>query len=148
VGSTLSKKTGSFLFHIQLLLAISTGMAVIELDNYTDDPSRAAEGIYSLLDIDTRKIKTGYNKSEFAGKDIADQLNMSEGQMRMIIDTNTYDKWVINFKKIATKINTIGSPWEYNVKENIDSFIRKLSQFSLSAHGLKKSSSKRKSKRK
>ena len=49
VDSTIGHRVGSFLFLLHYRLAMECGMRLFTLDNMTDDPPRAARGIYSML---------------------------------------------------------------------------------------------------
>ena len=51
--SNLGNRTGTFLLHLQVLLAIVLDCKEITLDNFTDNPSRAASALmkYTLADI-------------------------------------------------------------------------------------------------
>lgn len=49
VDSVIGHRVGSFLFLLQYRLAMECGVRLFTLDNMTDDPPRAARGIYSLL---------------------------------------------------------------------------------------------------
>jgi hypothetical protein len=49
VDSTIGHHVGSFLFLLHYRLAIECGTRLFTLDNMTDDPPRAARGIYSML---------------------------------------------------------------------------------------------------
>lgn len=54
VESGLGQSTGFFLFHLHLLLAVLAGASEITLDNDTDDPVRARQGIYKLFKTNNR----------------------------------------------------------------------------------------------
>jgi hypothetical protein len=56
VESGLGQSTGFFLFHLQLLLAVLAGASEITLDNDTDDPARARQGIYQLFETNDRTM--------------------------------------------------------------------------------------------
>lgn len=60
VESGLGQSTGFFLFHLHLLLAVLAGATEITLDNDTDDPVRARQGIYQLFETNDR----GMNEEE------------------------------------------------------------------------------------
>jgi hypothetical protein len=49
VDSAIGHRVGSFLFLLHYRLAIECGVRLFTLDNMTDDPPRAARGIYSML---------------------------------------------------------------------------------------------------
>jgi hypothetical protein len=54
VESGLGQSTGFFLFHLHLLLAVLAGASEITLDNDTNDPARARQGIYQLFKTNNR----------------------------------------------------------------------------------------------
>ena len=49
VDSAIGHRVGSFLFLLHYRLAMEFGVRLFTLDNMTDDPPRAARGIYSML---------------------------------------------------------------------------------------------------
>jgi len=49
VDSAIGHRVGSFLFLLHYRLAMECGVRLFTLDNMTDDPPRAARGIYSML---------------------------------------------------------------------------------------------------
>jgi hypothetical protein len=50
VKSNMGYRTGNFLFDIFIYISILMGVSKIKLDNDTDDPLRAAKGIYSMFE--------------------------------------------------------------------------------------------------
>tara|TARA_Y100000389_G_C17471290_1_gene531393 strand:+ start:12563 stop:13168 length:606 start_codon:yes stop_codon:yes gene_type:complete len=53
IESDLGQRSGSFLFYLELLVLSLSKVVMFSLDNFTDDPDRAADrdkGIYGLLD--------------------------------------------------------------------------------------------------
>ena len=129
VYSNMSNYTGTFLFHLQILLAILSNVSKFSLDNFTDKPARAATGIYSLLNV--KKIK---DYTYTSNETLESQLNKSEGQMEIILTSDSYIKWKNSLKKIFV-INE-NNKYEKKEKEkkskiqkfwgtNIDSKIKK-----------------------
>jgi hypothetical protein len=49
VDSAIGHRVGSFLFLLHYRVAMECGVRLFTLDNMTDDPPRAARGIYSML---------------------------------------------------------------------------------------------------
>lgn len=49
IDSAIGHRVGSFLFLLHYRLAMECGVRLFTLDNMTDDPPRAARGIYSML---------------------------------------------------------------------------------------------------
>ncbi|MGI9554568.1 MAG: hypothetical protein ACR2M6_01235, partial [Vampirovibrionia bacterium] len=82
VNSDIGNRTGTLLFHLTLLLAISLNVSVFYLDNFTDEPARAAQGIYSLFQVDKTKERHGTERKEFVGLNLEDQIHLAEGSMR------------------------------------------------------------------
>jgi hypothetical protein len=142
VTSTLGNRTGSFLFNIQVLLAIMTNCHEIQLDNVTDDPARAASktGIYGAFTVDKR----GSDRSDFVGIDLHDQLIMSSGEMRLSIDTNSYRKWKLRMQELSEKIPNSKIPWSQNPSQGIKRFLLSLHQQQGGKINKPKSKSKRK----
>ena len=131
VNSNLGNRTGTLLFHLTLLLAISCNTSVFYLDNFTDEPARAASGIYQLLDVDKTIARHATPRSEFTGLNLEDQLNLAEGGMYLKIDASTYGKWKNKMTDIASKVETekLPSPWIQPVKTNMQRFVTQISQF-------------------
>ena len=109
VESNLGSRTGQLLFHLTLLLAILRNTSVFELDNFTNDPVRAAEegGIYSMFDVDKRIMRHCTSRDEFTGKSLAEQLELAEGGMILKKKKSTYSEWKKNMMKIATKVDCL-----------------------------------------
>jgi len=101
VNSTYGNYIGTFLFNIQMLLVYLSNTQKINLDNYTDNPDRAAMGIYSLLDVDKR----GETREEFYGKNLEEQLLISEGKMYLNINTDTILLVFNKFTEIVNKLD-------------------------------------------
>jgi hypothetical protein len=59
--TTLNQRTGSFLFHLSILLASLVGVEEINIENCTNDPLRASYGIYKAFCVNKR----GYPRSNF-----------------------------------------------------------------------------------
>ena len=141
VNSDIGSRTGTFLFHLQLLLVMLSGAQTFYLDNYTDDPARAAQGIYSLLDVNQTKRDTTLDRSEFSRSAfesslphnpydlLSHRLTLSEGQMRLIVDANSLSKWVAKMNELSSKLQSgVNSPWNENSINNMNRFISFLSQ--------------------
>jgi len=109
VESNLGFRTGQLLFHLTLLLAILRNTSVFELDNFTNDPVRAAMqgGIYSMFDVDKRIVRHCTPRDEFTGKSLAEQLELAEGGMILKKNKSTYSEWQKNMMKIATKVDCL-----------------------------------------
>lgn len=77
IGSGMGQSTGFFLFHLQLLLAVLSGATEITLDNDTDDPIRARQGIYRLFESNLRGMDRK-ELSRWAKKPMENQLRKPE----------------------------------------------------------------------
>ena len=129
VNSDMGKRTGMLLFHLQLLLVISVDTNIFYLSNFTDDPARAAQGIYSLLEVNTTLGTHGNPRSEFVGLSLADQLQLSEGEMRLVVDANSMKKWEQQMIQLARSVDGKGYPWNPNVEQNMRRFLQMLGKY-------------------
>jgi hypothetical protein len=86
VKSDIGNLTGSLLFNLNLLLMVLSNVVYFSLANYTDDPARAANGIYELLDVNQSAEDTGYSASDWSYKSPQEKLLMSEGEMKLNIN--------------------------------------------------------------
>ena len=132
----LRKSNRHLLFHLTLLLVIHN-TTVFYLDNFTDDPARAAQGIYELLDVDKTIIAMGH-RSEFAGLNLEDQ-HLSEGGMRLIIDRSTLQRWKAKMMKLAQNVQNrnLPSPWIQPVESGMQQFVAQISQLKDFLEGVK-----------
>jgi len=71
IDSYIGQGSGSFLFALQFLLIETIGTVRFDLPNYTDDPTRAARGIYSQLRF----------KGEGSSADLGKWSSDAEGDM-------------------------------------------------------------------
>jgi hypothetical protein len=92
-------KVGSTVFHLNLLLSILVGATHVELLNYTDDPSRAAAGIYGLFKINKRKGTTGVERAAFYGQKLPEQLATSEGAMIYTLTGDSLSLWAEHWER-------------------------------------------------
>ena len=131
VNSNLGNRTGTLLFHLTLLLVISSNAVIFYLDNFTDEPARAASGIYQLLDVDKTIARHGTARSEFVGLNLEDQLHLSEGGMRLIIDASTLKRWKQKFLNIGLKAQNqnLPSPWIQPAEKSMQRFVTQISKF-------------------
>jgi hypothetical protein len=103
VGSIIpGRRLGEIVFNLQLLLCIISGVRDITLVNNTDDIERAMNGIYNLFDIEKRT----YDRKKFVGKSKAEQIHLSEGEMRYLLRRDSEDLWYKNWDKIISKLKT------------------------------------------
>lgn len=139
VKSTIKNSTGSLLFNLQLLLMVLSNVVLFTLDNFTDDPARAATGIYELLDVNKSAESTGHSASDWSYKSLEEKLLMSEGGMKLNI-INIHSDIQKKLKDIIDKRN-IGKS---------DVFIRQINQnWSHLGYGVKqKPKNRNKKKRK
>ena len=157
VSSDIGYRTGTFLFHLLLLLVIYSGTPELTLDNFTEDPARAADGIYSLLSVNTRESDTGKPASEFTRESIAtvlkvdpagiseaellrERLLLSYGEMIYERTRDSFDNWAIKMSELsATLISGPASPWNSEAVANMVQFIRNLRASFTSGGGKKRS---------
>ena len=136
VKSNIGNRTGSLLFNLQLLLMVLSNVVFFSLANFTDDPARAATGIYELLDVNQSAEDTGYVWSDWSYKSLQEKLLMSEGAMKLNI-INIHSDIQKKLKEIIDK-RGIG---------NSDVFIRQIKQYwSTGVGGSKRKTKKRKTK--
>ena len=138
VKADMGNRTGSLLFNLQLLLMVLSNVVFFSLANFTDDPARAATGIYELLDVNQSAEDTGYVWSDWSYKSLEEKLLMSEGEMKLNI-INIHSDIQKKLKEIIDK-RGIG---------NSDVFIRQIKQnWSTGVGGSKRKTKKRKTKTK
>jgi len=144
VNSNMGNRSGMFMFHLQLLLVMTSGARIFNLNNYTDEPARAAQGIYSLLSVNTTLGTHGTPRPEFTGKSLSDKLHLSEGEMRLVVDASSMTKWTSKMKELPSKVEGKGDPWNPNVEKNMNKFLGSVSQYGM--YGGRKSKTKPKKK--
>lgn len=122
VQSSLGYYTGVFLLYLQLLLCYSANIREVTLDNYTNDPSRAASGIYKRFIVNER----GHSRSEFIGKSMAEKLHASEGEMRLSMTSDLLECIKIDLLSISEKasVSSDENPWNTEYAKRLDSFLR------------------------
>lgn len=79
ITSDVGQGTGTFLLYLQLWVAYRMGIQDVVLENETDDPVRAARGIYEAFDVEER----GKNRTALRGQSLAEKLHTVEGAMRL-----------------------------------------------------------------
>ena len=115
-------RVGVFLTHLQILLAIKVNCQLVELENMTDYPARAATGIYSMF--------TPYAEGvSMSGLDLHEQLISTLGYMRLTNDSGTMIEWKKKVRSMADEITEHAPPWDDNAKKKIESFLREQSQY-------------------
>lgn len=125
VYSNVGNKIGSFLLQLHLLLMFISNVASVDLDNYTDDPARAARGVYS--DFSVRKRGPSEN---WAGKELAEQLLMADGEM--VYKPTAESRKIIEQKirEIVAEQKAKGQPLPFwNNFDGIETFLRNLRQY-------------------
>lgn len=141
VYSNIGNRSGTFILQLQILLAISMDCKEITLDNFTDDPARAAGpgGVYEMFSVDKR----GNDPSSFDGQPLDHQLLLSEGQMRYIITSNSISEWNKKMKHLSTQIDVSRNPWNSESNVNIQKFVRTIGQQRYSSGGKRKRKTKK-----
>jgi len=126
VYSNVGNKIGSFLLQLQLLVMFLSNVRVLDLENFTNDPARAARGVYSDFSVK----KTG-SPAKWAGKDLAEQLLMSEGEMIYKPTSDSRKRVEQKMKEIVdeqkAKQNQPLPFW--NNYDGINIFLRELKQY-------------------
>lgn len=79
ITSDVGQGTGTFLLYLQLWVAYRMGIQDVVLENETDDPVRAARGIYEAFEVEER----GKNRTALRGQSLAEKLHTVEGAMRL-----------------------------------------------------------------
>ena len=117
VGSNIGNRTGHFMFLLQMFLAISTNVTDFRLENFTDNPGRAAIGIYKLL---TPDFRTHYEElQDYHGNfSIEEILQITEGSMRLIRGSDDEDRWKTEINTLLQKVECNGLPWNYEIGMN------------------------------
>jgi len=127
VNSTFQgSKIGSFLFQLHLLLSVLSNVTQLELDNYTDEPVRAAGGIY-------KDFKWKISKKDSKGKTEDEKAQMSEGEMIWLPNGNNRAHILNELVNIAIYVNQnrgllMESPWGDNIHSKIVCFNNHLHQ--------------------
>ena len=118
-------QVGSFLLQLQLLVAFLSNATSLKLENYTDEPARAAKktGIYGDF---TPKLRS----KDKVKKDLAEQLKISEGDMMLILnsDNRRITEQKIKSIVIEQKAKDIPLLSFWNKFDKIDTFLRQLHQ--------------------
>ena len=114
VGSNIGNRTGHFMFLLQMFLAISTNVTDFRLENFTDNPGRAAIGIYKLL---TPDFRTHYEELQhYHGNfSIEEILQITEGSMRLIRGSDDEERWKTEMNTLLQKVECNGLPWNYEI---------------------------------
>ena len=151
VNSSLGHKVGHFLFTLQLLLISLTNTSVLTLDNYTDDPGRASQGIYGLLEPNWKEAGIPRQNRKGTSEEVMQKV---EGMMKYDLASNNISKIYKELQKIGTKIRqkskskstiapTVGNIWHNNPKENIQKFIDMMHQTYQSGGKIRKTKRKK-----
>jgi len=112
---------------MQLILCYLSNISEVTLENYTDDPSRAAKGIYKRFAVNKR----GHSSNEFIGKNLATQLQVSEGEMRLTMNANVLKYVESDLNNISEKIDIQSNtnPWNPDYSKRLTTFFRNINQF-------------------
>ena len=140
VGSNIGNRTGHFMFLLQMFLAIRTNVTDFRLENFTDNPGRAAIGIYKLLIPDFR---THYHELQgYHGNiSIEEILQITEGSMRLKRSSDDEGIWKKELNKLLQKVECNGLPWDYEI--GMDKHILELSKLHKGAFLDKRGGSKK-----
>lgn len=166
VSSNIGNHTGTFLLHLLVLLFIFSKTQIAALDNFANDPARAARGIYSLFDVNTSKKDTGVDSAYFTRESIMssgvypdgiisqddlarERLLLSEGEMRYKLTSDSFSNWATKMNELSAKLKSW--PWNIDAENKMKEFIRSLRASFTFGGGKKRSrhfSKKRKRKKK
>jgi hypothetical protein len=144
IESSLGHYTGTFLLNMHLIMCYLSDISDITLDNVTRQPARAAKGIYKRLEVNQRKNP----RNAFRGKNLTDQLLVSEGAMRLkmhpdLIKLIQSDLLEISTSERVTSQNE-ANPWNPNCEANMTDFFRLLKEnFSSLGGSIKKRSTRK-----
>jgi hypothetical protein len=109
--------TGVFLLNMQLILCYLSNISEVTLENYTDEPARAAQGIYKRFEVNKR----GKSPNDFTGKNLKTQLLRSEGNMYLVMNANLLKSVKADLTKISEKTtaqpNT--NPWNSDYSKRL-----------------------------
>jgi len=116
VGSDIGNRTGHFMFLFQMLLAIVTNVSDFRLENFTDNPARAAVGIYRIL---TPDFRTHYGEDFNGNLSLEEILHITEGSMRLIRGGDDPQRWTHEMNNLLNKLECNGLPWNFELgREN------------------------------
>lgn len=126
VRSVLGYSTGVFLLNIQLIMCYLSNILEVTLENYTDEPSRAAKGIYKRFAVNKR----GHSSNDFIGKNLETQLHASEGEMRLTMNANVLKYIKSDLNNISEKIDiqSITNPWNPDYSKRLAAFLRNIGE--------------------
>ena len=112
VGSDIGNRTGHFMFLLQILLAIVTNVSDFRLENFTDNPARAAVGIYRLL---TPDFRTHYDEGFNGNLSLEEILHITEGSMRLMRGRDDPERWTHEMNNLLHKLECNGLPWNFEL---------------------------------
>jgi hypothetical protein len=135
VDSAIGHHVGSFLFLLHYRLAIECGVRLFTLDNMTDDPPRAARGIYSMLiwkegregeeiplayqdHMEGRPPRPGNVVGALQGPDMVGVPYVPESNL-------VVRAWNVALRRLWDRVLTLwspkngGSPWSSRVRETM-----------------------------
>lgn len=121
VYSKIGNRVGTFLTHLQILLAMKVRCIILELENMTDSPSKAATGIYKMFDYYKRGVS-------MRGLSLAQKLSASMGDMRLTVDGGTMKIWRKQMRKIINEIKE-NDPWDVNAKTKLEQYLLEENQY-------------------
>ena len=135
VDSAIGHRVGSFLFLLHYRLAMECGVRLFTLDNMTDDPPRAARGIYSMLicqegregeeiplayldHMEGRPPRPGNVVGALKGPDMVGVPYVPESSL-------VVRAWNVALRRLWDRVSTLwspengGSPWSPRVRETM-----------------------------
>lgn len=124
VESGIGHATGFFLFHLQLLIAVLAGASEITLDNDTNDPVRARQGIYQLFKTNDREM------SEQERSWMTEENWLKKPEMVLVVDRSSLGRIQrILLERIAVASTAgNGGVWQKNATDVLRLLFRKARQ--------------------
>lgn len=119
ISSTIGNKTGTFLLYLHTYLLIKQNITNVTLNNATNDPARAASGIYKMFNVDMRQ----QNRSKAIGASLHNRLIISGGYMRLrVTNMNTWNEY---FNDLVESFNTQHTfKWNKSKLEEISNILK------------------------
>lgn len=124
VESGIGQSTGFFLFHLHLLIAVLAGASEITLDNDTNDPVRARQGIYQLFKVNDREM----NEDERSW--MTEENWLKKPEMVHVVDRSSLGRIQRVLLERITAVSATGNGgiWRKNAADSVRLLFRKARQ--------------------
>ncbi len=127
VYSNMRFGTGTFLFYLQILLAHRSGARFIVLDNDTNSPERAAQGIYKWFRPNNRNMNNRQRQRLQNATTMYNKLSITGGKMVLDLQEFSIDTWKEHVKSISIKRNNNeDTPWAEGFSSKVDRLLASL----------------------